>query len=118
MSTTPHIFLAGPKHSLQIAELYFMAAADSQIARMINTCTVLEGAEIDPVFNPVKCPYAELEPLISLYISRTEIDPNQLGQSIGAVFLNAFAERHADSGFNQHPFLQYASDARLMVRTF
>ena len=60
MSATPHIFPAGPKRSVQIAELYRMAA--------------------------------------------------------GEAFLNAFAERHADSARNQHSLLQYASNALLIVR--
>ena len=159
MSATPHIFPAGPKRSVQIAELYRMAAggvadhmrsglvegnetmldvgtrrfaptgedyssenctmatADGQIAGVIHAYTLRECMEIDPDFGLVTWPYAELEQLPSLYIAGIAFYPNRRGRTIGEAFLNAFAERHADSALNQHSLLQYASDALLMVRT-
>ena len=142
MSTTPHIFPAGPKRSVQIAELYRMAAggvadhmrsglvegnetmldvgtrrlaptgedysfenctmatADGQIAGVIHAYTLRERMEIEPDFGLVTWSYAELEQVPSLYIAGIAVYPNRRGRTIGEAFLNAFAQRRANSALN------------------
>ena len=93
-----------------------MAMTDGQISGMISAPTLRECPKIGPGLDLMTLPCAELEQVPSLFRFGEMCYPNQRQPNIGEALIIGFAERRADSDFNQNLLPQYVSDALLMVR--